>query len=82
MKLLNRDLDRFEDFKELDVDGSDEDVFFYPEPVRDPPPQFQPPPQLHNPYNQPSVAAPTVVSSFKLEPVYIQPAMFSPFDIK
>lgn len=30
MKIFNKDLDRFEDFKEHDLDGSDEDVFFYP----------------------------------------------------
>ena len=64
------------------MDGSDEDVFFYPEPVRDAPAQFQPPPQQHHTYNQMPTAAHTVVSSFKLETVPVAPAMFSPFDIK
>lgn len=31
MKILNKDLEKFEDFKDNDVNGSDEDVFFYPE---------------------------------------------------
>jgi hypothetical protein len=63
------------------MDGSDEDVFFYPEANRE-----SPTPKQHQPLQQFAYQVPlttqAVVSSFKLEVAPPAPTVFSPFDLK